>query len=79
MVDLETQGAQFQLGNEDRLDQGLSQKADVEMENERTFRATKRALLNSGGQNMFGGLTDLTTVGTVGMLGLLSNFQVEFY
>ena len=69
LVDLETKGAQFQLGNEDRLNQGLNQKANVEMENERTFRATKQALLNSGSQNMFGGLTDLTTVGTVGMSG----------
>ena len=69
LVDLETKGAQFQLGNEDRLNQGLNQKANVEMENERTFRATKQQLLNSGSQNLFGGLTDLSTVGTTAMAG----------
>lgn len=69
LVDLETQGAQFQQGNEDRLNQGLTQKANVELENERTFQRTKQALLNSGSQNIFGGFSDMASVGTTALAG----------
>lgn len=64
LATLDVQGAQFKQGNEDRLNAGLNQQAQVEMDNEKTFRALKQQLLNSGQQNIFGGMNDLATVGT---------------
>ena len=67
VVDLEAKGAQHQLMQEDRLNQGLASKASVEMGNEQQFRQTKQQLLNSGSQNISGGLSDMATVGTTAM------------
>lgn len=73
MVDLETKGAEFQQQNEDRLNQGLTQKANVEMANEQQFRQTKQQLLNSGSQNIVGGISDISSVGATAAAGGFSN------
>lgn len=64
VVDIQEKGAAFQLKNEDRLNQGLMAKSNIEEKNEDIFRQTKQTMLNSGSQNIFGGLTDMATVGT---------------
>lgn len=63
IVDVQTKGAAFQLKNEDRLNTGLMERSRMEEKNEDTFRTTKQTMLNSASQNIFGGLTDISSMG----------------
>lgn len=60
------QAAQFQIGEEQQLQQLMNQKAGFEAQGQQNFEQTKLGLKDAANQNIFGGISDIGSAFTGG-------------